>query len=283
MDDITAMLEDLGAKVEGYECHANMDMVRADKVTPCAVVACYLVMVWLGPKVVGEGLPRGVTRPAFAVWNLCLSVFSWCGLYACGMFVVSELAMLAGQGNGLEETVQHMVCSDEMIFRKPGGACYGAVGFAAAAFTFSKFVELGDTFFLIIMGKKIEFLQWWHHATVLLYCWVAFGEKTPSALIFGTMNYFVHSIMYLYFAVSQYSTIMRPFRSLITILQLSQMVVGTAVVCLTYYFKSTATCSPSYTTWYFTCCGVMYVSYLILFLKLFLDSYVFKTRKVKTN
>eukprot|EP01064_Diplonema_japonicum_P010241 TRINITY_DN1755_c0_g1_i1.p2 TRINITY_DN1755_c0_g1~~TRINITY_DN1755_c0_g1_i1.p2 ORF type:complete len:282 (+),score=56.83 TRINITY_DN1755_c0_g1_i1:51-896(+) len=281
MDAFALLLADLKIVVKNYECHVNMDMVRADKVTPSVVVAAYLLMVWLLPKVMGKGLPRGFTKPLFTLWNLLLAIFSWCGLYACLTFVIAEIELVTSKGGDL---VHHMVCSDDMIFKQPDGACYGMVGFAAAAFTFSKFLELGDTFFLIIMGKRIEFLQWWHHATVLLYCWVAFGERTPSALIFGTMNYFVHSVMYFYFAVSQYSTILRPFRSLITLLQLSQMIVGTAVVGFSYYFKETASCSPSYTTWYFACCGVMYASYLILFAKLFADSYIFKTRrKEKTN
>eukprot|EP01061_Rhynchopus_euleeides_P047101 TRINITY_DN9275_c0_g2_i1.p1 TRINITY_DN9275_c0_g2~~TRINITY_DN9275_c0_g2_i1.p1 ORF type:complete len:302 (+),score=136.68 TRINITY_DN9275_c0_g2_i1:118-906(+) len=258
--------------------------MRADLVTPSATVAAYLVCVFAGPLVFGKGLPRGLMRPLFFLWNLGLSVFSAVGVYVCAGFIYAEFFRSAGdlpQDEAPAFFTHRLICSDEMIMTKPGGACYGLVGFMGFMFTLSKFVELGDTAFLILMGKKIEFLQWWHHASVLLYCWFAWGFETPSALTFGTMNYFVHTVMYFYFAFSQYTTLLRPLRPIITLLQLAQMVVGVTVMALSFFYTRNGDCSATYSDTYFVSCGVMYTSYLVLFLKLFLETYVFKTRKQK--
>ena len=261
---------------EGFDCHESMAWMHASFRLPFIAVALYLAFVAVGPLIFGKGLPRAVTRPLFFFWNLFLSLFSVWGFWACFSFILREYSNVKGTPDVF---IKQLVCSDDMIMRDDG-ACYGVAGFAGYAFTLSKFFELGDTVFLVLMGKKVEFLQWWHHATVLLYCWFAWGHSTPSALTFGTMNYFVHMQMYFYFAVSQYSTILRPIRSLITLLQLAQMVVGVSITALSYYYSNhTGGCSPTYDDTYFITCGVMYSSYLILFLNLFLQSYVLKTRK----
>ncbi|KAJ9439527.1 putative fatty acid elongation protein 3 [Diplonema papillatum] len=280
--------EGSAAAYREYDCRPAMDAMRGNYELPAAAVAGYLLMVFLLPRVAPRPGARGkaAVKPCFFLWNMALSVFSFWGCAACLRFVIDEASHVAAGGDPLARVAaisQHLICSDEMIFRFPSGACFGPVGLAATLFTLSKFVELGDTFFIIILGKKVEFLQWWHHATVLAYCWLAFGERTPSALIFGSMNYFVHSVMYLYFAVSQYSSILRPFRLVISLLQLGQMVVGCVVVSLSYFYtrSSSHSCSSAYSTWYFWCCGVMYLSYFILFLQLILNTYIFGTRKAK--
>ena len=284
MEQAQVLLARATQYAETYTCQANMAEMSADWVTPFSAVAVYLFCVLVGPTVFGKGLPKAVMKPLFCFWNLLLSAFSVFGFWACFRYIWADFHHTTA---GLEASeaapfyVHRLVCSDDVIF-KESGACYGYAGFAAMLFVWSKFWELGDTAFLILMGKKIEFLQWYHHATVLVYCWFAFSTKTPSALTFGTMNYFVHSVMYFYFAVCQYSTILRPIRSVVTLLQLAQMVIGVSISVLSYiYANDEATvCSVTYDSDYFMYSFVMYFSYLLLFLKLFLDSYVFKTRKV---
>ncbi len=66
-------------------------------------------------------------------------------------------------------------------------------------FIYSKIPELLDTIFMVLRNKKVIFLHWFHHATVLLYCWHAFHTSIASGIWFASMNYCVHSIMYMYF------------------------------------------------------------------------------------
>ena len=44
-------------------------------------------------------------------------------------------------------------------------------------FIFSKLPELFDTAFLVLQKKKVIFLHWFHHTTVLLYCWHAYHNR----------------------------------------------------------------------------------------------------------
>merc|ERR1712113_239540 len=71
-------------------------------------------------------------------------------------------------------------------------------------------------------------LQWWHHSTVLLYCWHSYSVSIATGMWFCCMNYAVHSVMYGYFAITatKYRKLVSPFAIFITLAQLLQMVVG---------------------------------------------------------
>merc|ERR1712203_1106971 len=63
-------------------------------------------------------------------------------------------------------------------------------------FIYSKIAELMDTVLLLLAGKPVIALQWWHHSTVLLYCWHSYSVRIATGAWFACMNYSVHSIMY---------------------------------------------------------------------------------------
>nr|CAD7567629.1 unnamed protein product [Timema californicum] len=74
-------------------------------------------------------------------------------------------------------------------------------GFWTWMFVLSKLPELGDTVFIVLRKQPLIFLHWYHHITVLLYSWFSYTEYTASARWFIVMNYFVHSVMYSYYAL----------------------------------------------------------------------------------
>ena len=122
----------------------------------------------------------------------------------------------------------------------------------------------------------------YHHVSVLLYCWHSYSSRIGTGLWFASMNYSVHAMMYFYFGLTQTGprgkALARRFSMAITSLQLAQMVVGIAVtVASMVYHASGAVCHVSLVN---SLLGLaMYVSYFLLFLQLFLRSYVWKTRK----
>ena len=73
-------------------------------------------------------------------------------------------------------------------------------GFWTWMFVLSKVPELGDTIFIVLRKQKLIFLHWYHHITVLIYCWYPFSQYTAPARWFVVMNFIVHSIMYTYYA-----------------------------------------------------------------------------------
>merc|ERR1711998_454698 len=112
---------------------------------------------------------------------------------------------------------------------------HGACGFFVMAFIASKLFEVIDTMFLLIRKSEVILLHWYHHATVMLYCWHAYSVRSGFAgLWFAVMNYFVHSVMYFYYAMTQYSKttrlMVKPFDIVITSLQIFQMVMGMLVL-----------------------------------------------------
>lgn len=173
-------------------------------------------------------------------------------------------------------------------------ACYGPVGYMMTLFMFSKFPELLDTVFLVLMHKEVLFLHWYHHVTVLLYSWFAYASATPSAVVFGTMNYAVHTVMYFYFFASQYTSVFRFMRKPITSMQLGQMLAGVSLTVLAYWYtryggeqlgeegetsSGSPSCSETYDkSGFFVYCLMLYGSYTLLFAKLYIDTYIKKSR-----
>merc|ERR1712060_548059 len=109
----------------------------------------------------------------------------------------------------------------------------GSTGLWIFLFIISKFPELFDTFFIVVNKKRLIFLHWYHHVTVLLYCWHSYASRIGTGLWFASMNYTVHSVMYFYFGLTQlgptYRKMVKRFSVLVTMLQLTQMMVGIAV------------------------------------------------------
>merc|ERR1719316_443993 len=103
-----------------------------------------------------------------------------------------------------------------------------------AFFVYSKIPELLDTVFLVLRKKPVIFLHWFHHLTVLLYCWHAFDNLVAPGLWFASMNFSVHSVMYFYFFMTNvgFYKAVQPLAPLITTIQILQMVGG--IICLTY-------------------------------------------------
>jgi hypothetical protein len=44
--------------------------------------------------------------------------------------------------------------------------------------------ELGDTVFVVLRKKPLIFLHWYHHVTVLLYCWHSYASRSSAGLYF---------------------------------------------------------------------------------------------------
>ena len=77
--------------------------------------------------------------------------------------------------------------------------------------------------------------------TVLLFCWHSYAHENPSGLFFCVMNYFVHAIMYFYYFLMAIKRKPRFFKGVyVTVLQISQMVVGIYICALSYqaYFRA---------------------------------------------
>jgi len=206
-------------------------------------------------------------RRFLAAWNLLLSVFSFCGMVRTWPHVVYNLWAF-----GFEATL----C-------KPAIYMYGcgATGLWVQLFIFSKIPELFDTFFIVVRKKQLVFLHWYHHITVLLFCWHSYVTESPGGIYFAAMNYAVHALMYGYYFLMATRMLPKWFPAgIVTISQISQMVVGVALTALSgRLYASSQACDVKIDN--LIAGGLMYFSYFLLFVHFAIDRYILKPRRRK--
>jgi len=235
-------------------------------VVPVAAVIGYMLFCYIGGKVMAGCKPFGLNN-TLALWNLFLSVFSTYGAVRTVPHMLYRIATVSFESTVCETPVSAY------------GA--GACGLAVQLFIISKLPELIDTVFIVLRKKPLIFLHWYHHVTVLLYCWNAYVTESGAGLYFVSMNYTVHAVMYFYYFLQAIKAIPKWFPSwIITIMQISQMIIGTGIVCASFYFHfyggekfAPGACNnvPSN----LAAGGIIYASYLYLFVEFAVKRFIF--------
>lgn len=219
----------------------------------------YLPVLYIGQLLMKNREPFNV-RKALLIWNTCLGIFSIVGFTRIGPELIHSL---------MEHGYKHSVCSNSYLNVR-------SVTFWMYMFMLSKIPELVDTIFLVLTKKKLIFLHVYHHASVLILCWLVWAEGSSLARWAATMNYGVHAIMYSYYALKALPNSFRIPRWIsmsITSLQIVQMIQGSIVVGSAYVLRLMGyPCAMS------GVCAqlgmVLYISYLYLFGRFFFATYM---------
>jgi hypothetical protein len=258
-----------------YETYFDPDPNKSvmDKATwlPTVAIIGYMLFCYFGQKVMKDRKPFDL-RYTLAAWNLFLAVFSLWGAFR----TVPELLY-----NIFHFPFDRTVCDEAHLWAGPGN------GLAVQLFIISKIPELIDTVFIVLRKKPLIFLHWYHHVTVLAFCWHAYITENGGGLYFVGMNYSVHGVMYFYYFLQAIRAIPKWFPSwIITSMQIIQMIIGTAVVCFSIYYKNFG--SPNYapgachvTTNNCIVGGLIYASYFYLFMEFAVKRYIFKGKASK--
>eukprot|EP00386_Alphamonas_edax_P003673 GDKI01011115.1.p1 GENE.GDKI01011115.1~~GDKI01011115.1.p1 ORF type:complete len:377 (+),score=129.21 GDKI01011115.1:84-1214(+) len=247
----------------------------------------YAIMITLGPRLM-KNRPAFDLKEPLKYWNLFLAVFSFLGAMHCVPHLFLCLAKF-----GFRYTVV-----------APAAQMYmnGPVGFWTMCFIYSKYFELIDTAFIILRKKPMMFLHWYHHLTVLLYTWDAYCQEMPTGQYFIAMNYTVHAIMYFYYYLAACSKPPK-WALLITVMQITQMIIGFGVTLASIYYSFTLTAASffpatldaddvanahtkfghtiSLTNAYFGL--VIYGSYFYLFCQFFVKRYILGAKPGKAK
>ena len=241
-------------------------MADNNYIVPVVCVVAYLLFCYYGQKIMEKRKAFDLTT-TLAVWNLFLSLFSAWGAFKTVPHMLDRVA-----NNTLEENV-----CDHVHEAYGCGTC----GFAVILFILSKIPELIDTVFIVLRKKPLIFLHWYHHVTVLLYCWNAYVTMSSAGLWFVSMNYTVHAVMYFYYYLQAIKKIPKWFPSwIITLMQITQMIIGTFVVGASFYFyfKGGAKYAPgecNNTPSNLAAGGSIYASYLYLFVEFAVGRFIF--------
>eukprot|EP00051_Salpingoeca_urceolata_P006216 m.82504 g.82504 ORF g.82504 m.82504 type:complete len:331 (+) comp14731_c0_seq4:79-1071(+) len=262
------MLEDLLNYETTFSSQGLVEFTKEHAELPVLAVTGYLFFVFYVPELMAKRPPLNL-RTVVAVWNVILSTFSIVGVTRTVPHLLAGL-----QEHGLQFTV----CQNPADWYLKGGP-----GLWVGLFVYSKFPELMDTVFLILQKKKVIFLHWFHHCTVLLYCWHAYNNTVAPGIWFAAMNYTVHSVMYLYYALMSLGIrkMTRPLAPLITTLQLTQMIMGLVVTVLSAYWHTQDSTSCHVDAANYKLGLAMYFSYFVLFAFLFYELYLGPNAKLK--
>lgn len=253
---------------------------------PALATLVYSFIVFVGPRVMAKRSKPKKLKTYLFIWNCFLFSASTLGAYR-----ILPPALNLVQSRGLHA----LLCwdglnSDIEINREKAigyfeSRCddWGVGCLWMFIFIQSKIPEMIDTFFLVLGKKRVRFLHWYHHISVLWFCWLSWSYCAIAGTFYTMMNITVHSIMYFWYTLAAANNFLavglkpgRRLSQLVTVMQIAQMIGGTAV---TFYIASFP---------YNQCLnhpgvnavGVfIYSSYLILFVRFFVKAYCVKKKK----
>jgi elongation of very long chain fatty acids protein 6 len=223
----------------------------------------YVLVIFAGKHYMKNREKFSLYRSLIA-WNFTLAAFSILGAVRSWPDFIYTIK---------NKGVEHSICSKDYA--------YGVTGCWAWLFILSKLPELFDTVFIVLRKQPLIFLHWYHHATVLVYCWYATRDFSSSGRWFIVMNYTIHGIMYTYYLFrAMRFKIPRWVNVFITSAQISQMVFGIYINLVAYFKKNRGEqCDVTYENinWSF----FMYFTYFVLFVYYFYKAYL--SKPVKTD
>jgi len=193
-------------------------------------VPFYLLLVFGGPAFMAKRNPIRLNF-LFTVWNLFLTLLS---VY----MVVTILYPMAHFC--YYNSVWEFFCMPNENHKFPW---HGIQFWGMWLFAISKFLEFGDTFFLVVRKKPLSLLHWYHHTTVLVFTWYLVSSRAPQGWVFAVMNAMVHSVMYFYYFLTGLK--IRPWWAVyITQMQIAQMVIGVLLSAYWAYLVKTGFVCP---------------------------------------
>ncbi|ORX48767.1 hypothetical protein DM01DRAFT_1338426 [Hesseltinella vesiculosa] len=163
--------------------------------------------------------------------NLSLAVYSMITFYN----MVTVMHKLYNRGQSLH----FAYCdTDQFLWNN-------ALGYWGYLFYLSKFWEVIDTMIILMKGRRSSLLQTYHHAGAMITMWAGIRYQATPIWIFVVFNSFVHSVMYLYYALTSVG-IHVPGKRYITTMQISQFLIGMSTA-VSYLFMNNCLRTPGQT------------------------------------
>jgi hypothetical protein len=140
----------------------------------------------------------------------------------------------------------------------------------------SKYWEYLDTVFLIVAGKPVSFLQWFHHLGAGLVLWVLVRYENAEIWIFIVFNSFIHTLMYTYYAASVRGVNLTLVKWMMTLLQILQLFIGGTIISVWHPMNQ-----PSYRADWQQMGSYLFsqayiAALLVMFIQFFIETYLAK-------
>ncbi|XP_043507923.1 elongation of very long chain fatty acids protein 6-like [Frieseomelitta varia] len=241
--------------------------MKDNYIIPFYCCALYLVLIF-GGRYYMSNRPKFELRGLLAIWSGSLAILS----IICFVRTLPEVYnILSNHG------FYHSICTASTAY-DPVNCLW------LWLFCLLKVPELGDTFFIVLRKQPLIFLHWYHHVTVLLYTWYSCVEISGYSRWFVVVNSFIHSWMYSYYALKAMGFKLPKWLAMtITTLQIAQMFWGILVTVSAYYYAYIAQVQCNVPVKNLTFTTLMYLSYLILFINFFKQTYFSNKRANKVG
>jgi len=250
----------------GYDPFPTLQVLKSMPWAPWVAAAVYGFAIFWGQRFM-KNRERFNWRTAMALWNLGLAVFSFIGTIRLLPYALHIFA---------NKSLQDVFCHDARTT-----FAGGSTGLWVQLFTISKFPELIDTFFIVIHKKKLIFLHWYHHMSVVVMCWHSYISEQPCGIHYCLMNYSVHSVMYFYYFLMTIKKNPKWFNPIIiTFLQIAQMFIGIALTIAGFYYWNTSSSCNLVPDQMFIV-SFVYATYFFLFVRFFVKRYFVKVKTTK--
>ena len=220
--------------------------------------AVYVILLFGGQKWMSTR-PAYDLRGSLLLWNTGLAVFSLLGM----------LSFLPPMVHAVYSYSFEFAICEAPALQSRNQSLWGFL------FTLSKIIEFGDTLFVVLRKKPLQFIHWYHHITVCIYSfYLIAGASGAFVRWFGVMNFTVHTVMYSYFALRAIGiNVPSRIALVITIMQISQMFLGLFFNFVSHrLYLAGKECGVSNNLFYFGM--AIYGSYALLFLHFFYDRYL---------
>lgn len=121
---------------KNFHAEKYVNFAKANWQVPLAFIGVYILMIAVVPKLMAKREKGLNLKLPFAYWNLCLSLFSFCGMIRTAPHLVYNITHA--------KSFRDTICT-------PAEVSYGegACGLWVMLFIFSKIPELGDTAFIV--------------------------------------------------------------------------------------------------------------------------------------
>jgi len=236
-----------------------------------AIAVVYIAVVLGGQRIMANRKAFDLRYVLF-LWNVGLSAYS---LFAWFRILPEFMHVFLDNGVVASGAADRTMC--DMSFIQSNRVTQ----FWQWTFVLSKLFELGDTLFIVLRKKKLIFLHWYHHATVLIYEFGMLGTGNVHFFRwFAILNLFIHGVMYGYYAIQVFARLPKWTSVSVTLLQMTQMAIslGLHYRLLTYYRPEASTqqsqCVRSMPQWVTAASMALVISYLLLFANFFVRSYL---------
>ncbi|XP_038068704.1 elongation of very long chain fatty acids protein 4-like [Patiria miniata] len=230
-----------------------------------AIALLYLLIVWLGPKVMANRDPLTLKWPMIMYNFLCMAI----------SFHIVKENVICGYQLGYSLTCQQVVFSyNEYELRIAKSLWW---------FYISKLIEMLDTVFFICRKKnsQLTFLHVYHHASMFAWWWIGIKWVAGGQSWFGaTLNSFIHLVMYSYYLLAAMGPRMQKYlwwKRYLTQLQFAQFIIGLIHAFQSLYFEC------EFPLWMQYAVIVYGITIFALFINFYIHAYIRKERLPKSQ